>query len=148
MKNKIHFSFNRLFNTLIIVGLLLVELSVCSFKEGDAELGVGLLFGAAVIIVSCVFIPGCYLFDRDGITLVYIFLQNERYLWANIYDIEVKDSDTRHKSALFFLFFFIYSLDGQPEGKQRFYMKGEIQKNTQNQAPDKKILGRRDHGVF
>lgn len=130
MKRK-QFALNKLFNLLIVVGLFLAWFSVELFMDDDIAWGVGLGIAALLIMVgSALFAPFCYAFDREGVSLCYVFLPTERYLWKNIYAIEVEDISTGTRATMFdFFYASVFSISGRNEGKQRFYMEGHIRKS-------------------
>lgn len=133
MKNKKQYALNKLFNTLVILGLILAWGSIYYFIHNDYALGFG--FGAAAlifIVLPSIFTPYCYAFDSEGVSICYVFLPKERYLWKNIRAIEVEDKTINYssKSNIFdFLFATVFSIEGAPVGKRRFYMDGHIRKS-------------------
>jgi len=129
-KNKTQIALNRLFNFLIIVGTLLGWISFELFIH--FELGWGIGFGAAALLCvagALIFTPYCYLFDPQGISLCYVFLPTERYLWKKIHAIEVIWIHHGKPSFLDFLYASVFSIHGKNEGKPRFYMEGHIRKS-------------------
>lgn len=131
MKRKQQFALNRLFNIFIIVGVLLLfgaYTLIC-----DSEIGWGIGFGVpGLISLVCpaVFSPFCYGFDCEGVTLHYLFLPDERYLWGNIRSIEVICDSTSSRSAILDLLFnTVFEISGYVEGERRFYMSGHIRKS-------------------
>ncbi len=132
MKNKRQIAFNKQYTLFFILGVFLLILSVTSFCEGDTGFGIGLGLVSALFLVGApIFLPCFYLYDKEGVTLVYLYLPNERYLWKNVYEIRVIDDDT-HSNRKSLLFFLVYKITGDVEGKQRFYMDGHIQKSFRN----------------
>ena len=134
---KRRFAFNKLFNLFVIIGILLIVIG-CFAIIGDEEvepnisLGVGFLaFGVVFVGFPSVFMPFIYVFDEQGVSLCFIFLSNERYLWKNIYQIEATDDSTGgSRSAIFYLLFSrTFQISGNVEGKSRFYMKGTIRRS-------------------
>ena len=132
MKNKRQIAFNKQYTLFYSLGIFLLILSITSFLEGDTGFGIGLgLVSALFLIGTPILLPCFYLYDKEGVTLVYLYLPNERYLWKNVYEIRVIDDDTHsHRRSLFF--FLVYKITGDVEGKQRFYMDGHIQKSFRN----------------
>ncbi len=127
------FAFNRLFTVfLLLCGLCLA--GMISLLPEDS-LGFSLFFGALALLflVGMNFTPCCYLFDSEGVSLCYILMPKERYLWKNIHTITVEyEWGLLHTSdsALFdFLFTQHFSLDGDVEGTRRFYMSGCIRRS-------------------
>ncbi len=72
-----------------------------------------------------VFSPLFYKFDNNGVSICYIFLSEERYLWKNISAISVENDPL--SSKMFFLSQ-VFKIYGYPEGKKRFYIDGCIGK--------------------
>ncbi len=130
---KKQFALNKLFNFLIILGLLLAESSIGFFADNDAAWGFGLGIAAILFIVpTLLFTPYCYAFDGEGVSLCYVFLPVERYLWKDIHAIEVEDTSLVNSSdTIVFEFFYAYvfSIKGTNVGKYRFYMNGHIRKS-------------------
>ena len=90
------------------------------FSEG--AIGEGILCVLFVLMfagMTLVFCPVFYRFDGEGLTFVYLFFPNERYLWNKIREIEV---DYASKGPT------VFRIYADPEGKRRFYMKGEVYK--------------------
>ncbi len=132
---KREFAFNKLFNLFAGCGFGLAYVSVASFKVGEA--GTGAFFGLFALwcIGLCfLFLPCCYLFDKDGVSICYIFLPNERYLWENVYDVTV-EYEMGNRSLYLYTYFEIL---GDVEGEERFYMKGQISKGLRTKRLIKK----------
>ena len=134
MKRQV--AFNKLFNLFVIMGALFVY-GACVMLQDDPELGrsvgggiVMLVIAAHFILVPTILMPVIYLFDEKGVTICFLFFPNERYLWDNIASIEATDdsSDSRHP-ILDFLFSRVFKISGEVEGKERFYMRGEIRRS-------------------
>lgn len=128
---KKQFALNKLFNVCIIVGLLLSYSSILCFT--DSEILWGLFFGimsVLFIVLTTVFSPYCYAFDSEGVSLCYIFLPVERYLWKDIRSIEVDIISGGTRTNIFSLLYdFVFKIDGKNVGKTRFYMSGHIRKS-------------------
>ena len=146
MKNKRQIAFNKVFTLFIILGILILLVSISCFSEGDIGFGIGMCIVAGLFLIGApILLPCYYLYDKEGVTLVYVYMPNERYLWKNIYEIRVIDDDTHsNRKALFF--FLVYKITGDVEGKKRFYMDGHIQKSFRNKRLiqkyyDDKIIG-------
>lgn len=76
--------------------------------------------------------PVGYFFDREGCTICYAFLPNERYRWSKIENIDIEDDIDRSLESLILNLLLtskVYILQGEPEGKKRFYMKGHVRKS-------------------
>lgn len=134
MKNKKQIASNKLFNFCVVLGLLLAWVSYSFFTDGEVAWGIGNGIAALLLIVlSAIFTPCCYIFDNEGISLCYLFLPVERYLWKDIYAIEVEDKWARSGGTrsllMFFLYASVFSIYGENVGKCRFYMNGHIRKS-------------------
>lgn len=129
---KKQFALDKLFNFFIIFGLGLAWGSIEFFRENNIGYGVGFGIVALLFIVfTMVFTPYCYAFDSEGVSLCYVFLPVERYLWKDVHAIEV-DCEHTHctKGAMFdILFGWVFHIKGQNVGKNRFYMQGNIRKS-------------------
>lgn len=123
---KKQIALNREFFAFIIMGIFLLGFTWFIFagEKLDADIQfMPILFGgigALMLIFPIAMMPYCYSFDSKGVTLLYIFLPNERYLWDYIHSIKVV-----HHSRQFTAF----ELKGQAEGKKRFYMNSKIVKS-------------------
>ncbi len=129
-------AFNKLFNLFIIMGVFSI-IAGCIMIWGDdaqPEIGIGialLAFGFAFVGLPSVFMPFIYVFDEQGVSICFIFLPRERYLWKNIHQIEATDdSFGSSRSAIFDLLFSrVFQINGNVEGKLRFYMNGIIRRS-------------------
>jgi len=130
VKSKKRMASNRLFYLCLALGVFFGWGSVSFFIEDNVAWGWG--FGVIALlltVIPAIFTPYCYVFDRDGISLRYVFLPVERYLWKDIYAIEVEDTSTSSRSLLFeLLFAYVFAIKGQNVGKKRFYMNGHVRK--------------------
>lgn len=133
MNKRKQIALNKLFNFCVILGLFFAWCSIEFFKENDADFGLG--FGIAallLIVIPAIFTPYYYAFDKEGISLCYLFLPVERYLWKDIYAIEVEDINLGPSSRVTifdFLYASVFSIKGSNVGKIRFYMNGHIRKS-------------------
>ena len=81
---------NRLFNFSVVAGVFLTCCSIAFFTENDIAWGLGLgVTALLIIVIPAIFTPYCYIFDNEGVSLCYVFLPCERYLWNDVYAIEV-----------------------------------------------------------
>ena len=127
-KRKAQYAINKLCFTFPVAGIFLFAISVTAFAEGSSGLGIGMaFFGALFFIIPLCFMPLYYRFDSNGVSLKYLFLSEERYLWKNVRGIELIDDSTR--TSIFNLFFMVFLIDGKVEGKHRRYMESKIQKS-------------------
>lgn len=129
MKNKKTYkiALNRNLILFVMTGLFLAVISYAAFKEKEIGIGVGAgLFAALVIVAPSIGMPWCYCFDPKGVSIKYIFLSEERYLWKNIHSVCVVQaiSDGGRQT----LFWYDFQIGGNVEGKQRRYMDGRISK--------------------
>lgn len=114
----------------IFVGLACISLSRFSFMEN--EIGGGIIMGffaALALVAPLVFMPWGYCFDPEGVSIKYIFLKEERYLWKNVHAVSTVQAISdggRH------LFLYDLQIDGNVEGKKRRYMDGRISKSGRN----------------
>lgn len=119
---------NRHLISFAFFGLICIELSKFSFLEREIGVGVAMaVFAALLLVVPGVFMPWRYCFDPKGVTMKYIFLSEERYLWKNIHSVCVVQAIS--DSGRTTLFWWDFQVDGNPEGKLRRYMDGRICKN-------------------
>lgn len=110
------------------MGIILLTISMVAFVEGSIGIGIGMaFFGALFFVIPLCFMPLFYRFDSEGVSLKYLFLAEERYLWKNVRGIELIDDGTR--TSIFDLFFMVFLIDGKVEGKHRRYMDGKIQRS-------------------
>lgn len=112
-------------NRFLIYGMFLggffAWMAVVFIQEGAIGAGIGsAVVALGVIVIVLLLMPWGYRFDQKGITICYLLLPSERYLWRNIRSIEVFYE--RRGPATF-------KLEGRLEGKSRFYMDGKICKN-------------------
>lgn len=133
MKGKRQFALNKLFNFFEILGLFFVWCSIELFltKEISWAIGFGIV-ALLLIVLTAIFTPYCYVFDSQGVSLCYIFLPIERYLWKDIRAIEVEDTSigTASQVSIFdFFYAYVFSIKGTNVGKCRFYMNGHIRKS-------------------
>lgn len=119
---------NRHLILFALIGLICIDFAQISFLEHEIGAGVAMaVFGALLLVVPVVFMPWWYRFDPQGVSIKYIFLSDERYLWKNVRSICVVEaiSDNGRQS----LFWRDFRLDGKVEGKKRRYMDSRICKN-------------------
>lgn len=123
---------NKIFNLCLALGLFFGWGSIGFFTENDRTGGVVCgIIALLLIMLPAIFTPYCYSFDSEGISLCYLFFPVERYLWKDIYAIEVKDTSTSSRSILFELFFaYDFCINGTSVGKRKFFMEGHVRKST------------------
>ena len=134
MKTRRHIVLDRMAFIYVIFGILFGEFFVAFIQE--AEVFLCILFGVPTIalLVGLVMTPCYYIFDNEGVTLGYLFLPRERYLWGNIREIEIEFdplfSGGNSSRVCFFLILArrVFSISGYVEGERKFYMKGRVRK--------------------
>ena len=131
MKKKKEIALNKIFNLCIFLGAFCAWGAVAFLVDGDISWGFGWgIVSLLLIVLPAIFTPYCYSFDSEGISLCYLFFSVERYLWKDIHAIEVKDTSTSSRSALFELFFaYDFCIKGTSVGKRRFFMEGHVRKS-------------------
>lgn len=133
MIKQCRYALNRLFNLFVIAGVTVFVVvfylmeNINELKDYLPVLGLGLFF----MIVPVIFMPYCYSFDNDGVTIHYLVLPKERYLWRNISLISVDYNQAGPSNSTLFdlLFSKVFKIQGDVEGKKRFYMEGHICKS-------------------
>lgn len=146
-------AFNKLFNLFIIMGVGFVY-GACVMFQDDPELGRDIGAGIVMLVIAfffiavpTIFMPVIYMFDEKGVTICFLFFSNERYLWENIAAIEATyDSSSSQNPILDFFFSRVFEISGAVEGKERFYMRGEIRRSRRTKHLlekywDGKIIG-------
>lgn len=133
MENKRQIALNFNFYLFIIFGLILLWLGICLLLEESIKFGLffGIL-GLFCAVVPLICVPSHFIFESEGITFNYLFLQNERYLWKNIYKITATIDSTNSTSKSYFfdsIFSRIFEIKGNVEGEKKPYMKGHINRN-------------------
>lgn len=125
---KAQYAINKLVLAFFLMGIILLMISMVAFGEGSIGIGIGMaFFGALFFIIPICFMPLYYRFDSDGVSLKYLFLSEERYLWKNVRSIHLTDDSTR--TSIFNIFFMVFQINGQVEGKHLRHMEGKIQKS-------------------
>ena len=79
------------------------------------------VLGMLFTLVPVILFPFLYIFDDKGVTLFFLLLHKEHYLWSNITKIYITSFTTRS-------FTDVFQLCGMCENKKRFYMQGQITK--------------------
>ena len=116
MNKKRQYASNRLFTLCFVLGLFFGWGSIGLLMEHDISGGLGLgVITLLLVVLPIIFSPYCYAFDSEGISLCYVFLPVERYLWRDVYAIEVEDTTTSSKSLIFEIFLPMFlPLKGNP----------------------------------
>ena len=127
MKGKKQYARNKLFNLTFFTGLALGCISVLLIKRAlwGWAIGIGVI-ALIFLLAALIFMPICYAFDSEGVSLLYIFFPTERYLWKNIRSIEVTE-DVRSTNLP--LYSAVFEIKGKNEGSKRSYMRGYIRKS-------------------
>lgn len=127
LSRKRKWAWNRNLSLFVFFGLLLTALSYGAFREKEIGIGVGFgIFAALLIVAPVVLMPWCYRFDPEGVSICYLFLSQERYLWKNVRCVCVVQAISDNGRQ--FLFLRDLQIQGNVEGKSRFYMDGRISK--------------------
>ncbi len=138
MNKRKQFALNKLFNFCVILGLFFAWGSIEFFRESDNAWGVGFgIVALLLIVLPSVFTPYCYAFDSEGVSLCYVFLPVERYLWKDIHAIAVEDiklGTASQVTILDFLYASVFSIQGSNVGESRFYMNGHIRKSFRTKS--------------
>lgn len=122
MKKPRQIALNKLFNFCVVLGLLFAWGSIEFFVENDTAWGLGFGIVALLLFVfPAIFTPYCYVFDYEGVSLCYIFLPVERYLWKDIHAIEVEDIKLGTSSRVTIFDFFLC--------KYFFYQRHKCRRN-------------------
>lgn len=150
MKKKFQIASNRFIIFCIFIGVILLIMAEGMITEKEIGVGIGLaVVGVLFIGIPLVFCPWIYTFDEDGISMQYIFLPKERYLWKNIREINIVYGESSDKyGVIFYLFFGSYDLIGYVEGKCRFYMTGHVSKTFRTKRLLKKYWDGHVEGYF
>ena len=118
MKRKI--ALNPMFAFGLLSGIACLVIGIFVLIAGEST-GLGALILALLFLLVVWLTPACYLFDQNGVTCVYLFFTNERYLWKRISKISLETSNGRYKMKY-------YQIRGVPEGQPKRHMNGEIHK--------------------
>ena len=146
-KIKQQTAINKLLPVFLLCSPILFIMSDSAFSDRENLIGaIFFVLGAAFLIIPWCFMPIIYRFDAKGISLVYLFFPEERYLWKNIMHIYEDDGDSN--TSIFNLIFMEYVLVGRVEGKQRRYMHGKIQKSIRTKRLIKKYWYGEIEGYF
>lgn len=129
MKPRCQFARNKLFNFFVLLFLLCGYMGITSFIRH--EIGWGIFFSILAVglfLPGSFFTPYCYRFDDEGVSLRYLVLPEERYLWKNVRAVKVSFGVTfsSRSAVLEPLFDHVFAISGEPEGESRFYMHGRI----------------------
>lgn len=80
-----------------------------------------------------IFTPCCYIFDNEGVSFCYILIPDERFLWKDVYAIEVEDINPpyshMHSIVLDFFYASVFCLKGSDSIKRRFFENVHIRKS-------------------
>ena len=130
MKHKKELAFNKSFFLFCFIGALILSLGIYLLIDNISASRAGILLsGLFLLIGGMIKEPLCYGFDEDGIALYFVFLPKEAYLWKNIRRIKNTKKYSASSPILAFIFSNIYEINGKVEGKQYFYMQGEVSKS-------------------
>ena len=134
MNKRKQIALNKLFNTSVVLGVLSVCISIELFSCDEIIWGVILAVAACLLIfLPMIFTPCCYIFDSEGVSFCYILIPNERFLWNDIYAIEVEDISPpyshMHSITLDFFYASVFCLKGSDSIKRRFFENVHIRKS-------------------
>lgn len=119
-KDKKQIALNKLFVFYIVSGIIFLCIALVLITSKDTGWAIFFgFFGLLFLIVPIIMIPYCYKFDSEGVSICYLFLPVERYLWNKIYDIHI----TMERYSFYLD---IFSITGKVEGESRSYMDGHI----------------------
>lgn len=139
MKPKKKYALNKLFNIFMVLGVFLGLISWLLLREGEQiGIGIGMMVGAFLFVfIPPFFTPYCYAFDPEGVSFLYVFVPNERYLWKDIRAIEADCYSFETYDLWDFFFSEVFRLKGKNIGQKRFYMNGNMRKSFRT----KRLLG-------
>lgn len=126
MKNTRRFAFNHLFLRFVIIGALFLVGAIPLTAQDPTPGILLLLIALGFLSFPAIFMPFYYHFDTEGVTFVYLFLHNERYLWKNVASVT---ENTENGLTHDLLFSGYYQIEGANEGKHSPYMEGKIRKS-------------------
>ena len=134
MNKRKQIALNKLFNMSVVSGMLSVCISVELFSCDEIIWGVILAVVACLLIfLPMIFTPCCYIFDNEGVSFCYILIPDERFLWEDVYAIEVEDINPpyshMHSIALDFFYASVFCLKGSDSIKRRFFENVHIRKS-------------------
>ena len=131
MKKRKQIALNKIFNLCMVLCAFCAWGAVDLFRDGEYLSGLGFgIVSLLLIVLPAIFSPYCYVFDSEGVSLCYLFFSVERYLWKDIYAIDVKGTTSSSRSILFELFFaYDFCIHGTSVGKLPFFMKGHVRKS-------------------
>jgi hypothetical protein len=133
MSKRKEIALNKLFNFCIAIGLFFIWFGISLYADSTAAWDLVIsAFGLLFIVLAAIFTPYCYAFDSEGVSLCYLFLPVERYLWKDISAIDVywRTCGSFYRKSIFDLLFdIVFSIDGENVGECRFYMSGYIRKS-------------------
>ena len=148
LKVKKQIALNKIFNFFVVIDVLLSIMTWACIEEKwiGGIIGFGIIAVAAWAITT-LFVPCCYVFDQNGVSIVYIFLLNERYLWKKINSIEVDyKSCGRHARQMFL--YSVFDIFGESESENHFYMVSNITKSLRSERLIKKYWSGTITGYF
>ena len=133
MKDKKQIALNKIFNFFVVIDVLLSIMTWACIDEKwfGGIIGFGIIAVAAWVITT-LFVPCCYVFDQSGVSIVYIFLSNERYLWEKIDSVEVNYKSCGRRASQVYLYS-VFDIYGASETEARFYMISNITKSLRTQ---------------
>ncbi len=95
------------------------------------EKGAGIFFAVLLVIgfIGLLFKPCYYSFDKDAVTIHYLLLKKEKYLWKNIKSVKFKYHSEYSARDVIFLSNYVFEIEGKVEGEEKWYMKHYVRKS-------------------
>ncbi|MBE6756153.1 MAG: hypothetical protein E7555_06835 [Ruminococcaceae bacterium] len=120
---------NKWFVFEAFLNIVVLCLSVACFCV--EERGTGIFFAVffAIGFVGTLFEPCCYIFDKDAVTIRYVLLKKEKYLWKNIKRVDYRYYSQCGNPDVLFLSNYVFEIDGNVEGEEKWYMKHYVRKS-------------------
>ena len=139
------FNWHQLF--FLPIAAVLITGAIVFFTESPIFFGIVLLLAALLFLFGSFTNPLFYAFSSTGITLVYLILPNERYLWK---DVESVDAGFIFENGRSFPIFSlpVYEITGTPDSNLYFYMNGYVCKTRRNKRLFEKYWGHEVNGYY
>ena len=134
-----HYAINIWFFYLIAIGIFAAWASFMSYRIEESALCILSAFASFIVWVNLIFIPFGYSFDKNGVSIHYVFYKKESYLWKNIKNI--REGYSHMLPEFDFMPRTTYEIEGKPEGGEKKYMIGKIMKYPATKRFIKKYWG-------
>ena len=150
MRKERQLAFDKLFLLGVFFGLFLTCGSIVLFAEKNIIEGVVLgIIGLIIFTLDATLVPCAYIFDCEGVSICYTVFPSERYLWKNIRAIEVEDESIGRRANVLDLFYaLVFAIQGECEGKRKFYMNGFVRKSRRTKRLFEKYWNGKIKGLF